>query len=167
MSASRGNYIALKEDPNEQFGKAMRVPDELLPQYYRLVMERGEPAGDPMEAKLELAGFIVRRAWGDDKAREAEEHFTRTVRRGEAPEDVATVHVEPGELYVPKLLANAFGNSVSYWRRVMAQRGVRVDGHEALTEFRVPSEELDGKILFAGKRQFLQILVRGSADARV
>jgi len=48
MSASRGNYIALKEDPNEQFGKAMRVPDELLPQYYRLVMERGEPAGDPI-----------------------------------------------------------------------------------------------------------------------
>src|SRR6266516_3081090 len=39
MSASRGNYIALKEDPNEQFGKAMRVPDELLSQYYRLVME--------------------------------------------------------------------------------------------------------------------------------
>src|SRR5207302_9297300 len=27
MSASRGNYIALKEDPNEQFGKAMRIPD--------------------------------------------------------------------------------------------------------------------------------------------
>src|SRR5437868_11813821 len=38
MSASRGNYIALKEDPNEQFGKAMRVPDELLQQYYRLVI---------------------------------------------------------------------------------------------------------------------------------
>src|SRR5438105_14312933 len=39
MSASRGNYIALKENPNEQFGKAMRIPDDLLPQYYRLVIE--------------------------------------------------------------------------------------------------------------------------------
>src|SRR5881227_2611211 len=61
MSASRGNYVALFEDPNEQFGKAMRVPDELLPQYYRLVMERDDVPADPLEAKLELARFIVRR----------------------------------------------------------------------------------------------------------
>src|ERR671936_3008748 len=80
MSASRGNYIALKEDPNEQFGKAMRVPDDLLRQYYRLVMEQPPPTGEPMESKLELARFIVRRAWGDDAVRAAEEHFTRVVR---------------------------------------------------------------------------------------
>src|SRR5215218_757381 len=49
MSASRGNYIALFEDPNEQFGKAMRVPDELVPQYYRLVMEREDVPDDPLE----------------------------------------------------------------------------------------------------------------------
>src|SRR5687767_10685225 len=54
MSASRGNYIALVEEPEEQFGKAMRIPDSLLPQWYRLVMESDdEPlAGDPLEAKL-------------------------------------------------------------------------------------------------------------------
>src|SRR5256714_3937121 len=52
MSGSRGNYIALKEDPNEQFGKAMRIPDELLPQYYRLVMEQALTSDDPMQAKL-------------------------------------------------------------------------------------------------------------------
>src|SRR5919106_4459258 len=39
MSSSRGNYIGLREEPAEQFGKAMRIPDTLLPQYYRLVME--------------------------------------------------------------------------------------------------------------------------------
>src|SRR5215813_9697772 len=66
MSGSRGNYIGLKEAPEEQFGKAMRIPDSLLDQWYRLVMQRdGAPAGDPLEAKLELARFIVRRAWGE------------------------------------------------------------------------------------------------------
>ena len=29
MSASRGNYIGLKEAPEDQFGKAMRIPDGL------------------------------------------------------------------------------------------------------------------------------------------
>src|ERR1051326_9306861 len=77
MSGSRGNYIALFEDPNEQFGKAMRVPDELLSEYYRLVMEREDVPADPLEAKLELARFIVRRAHGDEAVGAAEEHFTR------------------------------------------------------------------------------------------
>ncbi len=40
MSASRGNYIGLDEDADEQFGKAMRIPDDLLPQWYRLVWSR-------------------------------------------------------------------------------------------------------------------------------
>ncbi len=54
MSASRGNYIGLSEDPNDQFGKAMRIPDDLLEQWCRLVMESDDAplAGDPMAAKL-------------------------------------------------------------------------------------------------------------------
>ena len=88
MSASRGNYIGLAEEPEEQFGKAMRIPDELLEQWWTLIAERPLPEGEPLEAKLELARFIVARSWGEEAARAAEEHFTRVVRRGEAPEDV-------------------------------------------------------------------------------
>src|SRR5437016_7731432 len=40
MSGSKGNYLALKDAPEEQFGKAMRIPDELLEEWYRLVWER-------------------------------------------------------------------------------------------------------------------------------
>src|SRR2546423_8337972 len=47
MSASRGNYIGLKEPPEQQFGKAMRIPDTLLPQWYRLIMDRDDVPGDP------------------------------------------------------------------------------------------------------------------------
>src|SRR5438552_6245084 len=69
MSASRGNYIGLKQAPEEQFGKAMRIPDSLLPQWYRLVMERDDVPSDPSEAKLELGRFIVQRGWGEAAAR--------------------------------------------------------------------------------------------------
>ena len=89
MSASRGNYIGLKEAPEEQFGKAMRIPDGLLDQWYRLVMEQERaPDGDPLEAKLALARFIVTRSHGEEAAREAEAHFTRVVREGQAPTEV-------------------------------------------------------------------------------
>jgi len=155
MSASRGNYIALKEDPNEQFGKAMRVPDELLPQYYRLVIERGEPADDPMEAKLELARFIVRRAWGEEVAGEAEEHFTRVVRRHEAPEKVPEAPLPDGDpIHLPALLVDRLGvGSTSEARRLIEQGGVRLDG-EVVKELDLPRARLEGATLQAGKRRF-------------
>ena len=158
MSASRGNYIALYEEPEEQFGKAMRIPDELLPDYYRLVMESDEDplADDPMEAKLELARFIVRRAWGEEAAAPAEEHFTRVVREGGAPDDVP--EVEPAEpvVHLPALLAQTFGRSTSHWRRVIDQGGVKADGR-AITSYDVETDSLAGAVIQAGKRQFLRI----------
>ena len=45
MSQSKGNYIGLAEAPEEQFGKAMRIPDALLGQWYRLVMDEGRRRG--------------------------------------------------------------------------------------------------------------------------
>ena len=37
MSASKDNYIGLAEEPEEMFGKAMRIPDSLLGQWYALL----------------------------------------------------------------------------------------------------------------------------------
>src|SRR3569623_1301603 len=48
MSGSRGNYIGLTEPPEEQFGKAMRIPDSLLEQWWALIAERPVPVGEPM-----------------------------------------------------------------------------------------------------------------------
>jgi tyrosyl-tRNA synthetase len=158
MSGSRGNYIGLKEDAEEQFGKAMRVPDSLLEQWYRLVMERPVPEGDPLEAKLELARFIVRRAHGEDAARAAEEHFTRVVREGRAPDDVPEVPL-PAEdpVHLPKALLDwGLVGSTSEARRLVAQGGVKVDGTTA-TELDVPRSDLSGKVVQAGKRRFARV----------
>src|SRR5204863_4069700 len=51
MSSSVGNNVPLTAAPEEMFGRTMRIPDSLLPQWYALVMEAEPPAGDPMEAK--------------------------------------------------------------------------------------------------------------------
>ena len=157
MSASRGNYIGLKEAPEQQFGKTMRIPDSLLPQWYRLVMEREDVPGDPFQAKLELARFIVRRAWGEDAVGPAEEHFTRVVREGQAPEEgVPEVeHSEP-TVHLPALLSQAFGQSTSHWRRVIDQGGVKANGR-VLTSYDVDTASIAGEVIQAGKRQFLRI----------
>jgi tyrosyl-tRNA synthetase len=157
MSASRGNYIGLAEPAEEQFGKAMRIPDSLLDQWYRLVMEREAPAGDPLEAKLELARFIVRRAHGEAAVAAAEEHFTRVVRRHEAPEDVPEAALPAGDpIHLPALLVEQLGvGSTSEARRLIEQGGVKLDG-EAVSDLDVPRGRLEGATLQVGKRRFLR-----------
>jgi tyrosyl-tRNA synthetase len=157
MSASRGNYIGLREAPEEQFGKTMRIPDSLLEQWYTLVMEAEPPAGDPLQAKLELARFIVRRSHGEEAAQVAEEHFTRVVREGSAPDEVPEAVLSgDSEVHLPALLVEHLGiGSTSEARRLISQGAVKVNG-EAVTDLDLPLESLDGALVQAGKRRFMR-----------
>jgi tyrosyl-tRNA synthetase len=157
MSGSKGNYIALSEDPNEQFGKTMRLPDELLETYYRLVMEQELPEDGPMAAKLALARFIVERAHGPEAATRAEEHFTRVVREGDAPADVPEAPLPPGDpVHLPALLVDHLGiGSTSEARRLISQGAVKING-EAVTEFDIPRARLEEALVQAGKRRFMR-----------
>jgi tyrosyl-tRNA synthetase len=158
MSGSRGNYIGLTEPPEEQFGKAMRIPDSLLEQWWTLIAERPVPAVEPMEAKLELARYIVARSWGAEAAREAEEHFTRVVRQHQAPEDVPEIPLPNGDpVHLPALLVGAMGvGSTSEARRLIEQGGVRVNGDPA-PGLDLPRGELSGALLQVGKRRFARL----------
>jgi tyrosyl-tRNA synthetase len=157
MSSSVGNNIPLTAPPEEMFGRTMRVPDELLPEWYRLVWEREPPAGDPLEAKLALARFIVARSWGEEAARAAEDHFTRVVREGQAPEEVPEEPLPAGDpLHLPALLVERLGlDSTSEARRLIAQGAVKVDG-EVVSDVDLPRERLAGALVQAGKRRFVR-----------
>ncbi|TML11758.1 MAG: tyrosine--tRNA ligase [Actinobacteria bacterium] len=158
MSSSVGNNIPLTAPAEEQFGRTMRIPDDLLPEWYRLVWEREPPDGDSMAAKLALARFVVERSHGEEAARRAEEHFTRVVREGRAPEDVPEQRLPDGDpLHLPALLVDLLGiPSTSEARRLIAQGGVRLDG-EVVSELDVPRARLQGALLQAGKRRFLRL----------
>ena len=159
MSASLGNYIGLTDAPEQQFGKTMRISDELLPEYYRLVMESDvDPRSvEPMAAKLELARFVVRRSHGEEAAAAAEAHFTRVVREGQAPEEIAEAEVPVGDpVHLPAVIHEVFGLSTSEARRLIAQGGVKLDG-AATTDLDVPRSSLEGTVLQVGKRQFVRL----------
>jgi tyrosyl-tRNA synthetase len=139
------------------FGKTMSIPDTALPQWWELVAGGGEHPADPMEWKLELARRITGRWHGSEGARAAEEHFTRVVRRHEAPAEVPEANFEAanGVVYLPGLLQRVFGNSGSHWRRQIDQGGVKLGG-EPVRSYEVDSSALDGAIVQAGKRQFIR-----------
>jgi tyrosyl-tRNA synthetase len=157
MSSSVGNNIPLTAPPEEQFGRTMRIPDSQLEEWYRLVLERAVPGGDAMAAKLALARSIVARSHGEEAATRAEEHFTRVVREGRAPDDVPDAQLPDGDpVHLPALLASAFGLSTSEARRLIGQGGVKVAGN-VVTELDAPRSQLVDATLQAGKRRFARL----------
>jgi len=87
MSKSLGNYIGVTESAEEMFGKTMKIPDELMIKYYRLVtgltanevdeIEEGLKAErlHPNEIKRRLAGEIIKQFYDENAAQQAEEVF--------------------------------------------------------------------------------------------
>lgn len=158
MSSSLGNNIPLTAPPEEMFGRTMRLPDSLLPEWYRLVWERELPGdADPLEAKLSLARFIVERSHGEEAARQAEDHFTRVVREGQAPEEVPEAPLPEGDpVHLPAVLVDLLGvGSTSEARRLISQGGVKVDG-EVVNDLDLPRAKLGGALVQAGKRRYLR-----------
>jgi tyrosyl-tRNA synthetase len=164
MSKSLGNYIGVTDPPEEMFGKLMRVPDDAMGEYFRLLLGTELPAGPPNEAKRRLGRSIVARFHGEDAAGHAEEHFNRLFVRHEAPEDVEEVDLDPfaagrhAMVHLPLVMAEAFEISSSEARRLIKQGGVKLDG-ETWPSHLLDEEagKLDGRVLQAGKRRFRRL----------
>jgi tyrosyl-tRNA synthetase len=155
MSSSVGNNIPLTAPPEEMFGRTMRIPDSMLDHWWQLVAGQEAPAADAMASKLSLARWIVGRSHGEDAALAAEEHFTRVVREGAAPDDVPDVALPDGDpVHLPALLVSSFGvASTSEARRLIGQGGVKAGG-EVIRELDVPRAVLAGSVVQVGKRRF-------------
>ena len=158
MSKSLGNHIGVAEAPEEQFGRTMRIPDDALAEWYRLLAP-GEPppAGHPGQDKRRLASLIVDRFHGPGAGAAAEEHFNRTVRDHQVPDDIPVVALPAGPVHLPALLVDALGvASRSEARRLIAGGGVSLDGSQ-IADLDWDPAALDGKVLRAGKRRYARL----------
>jgi tyrosyl-tRNA synthetase len=156
MSKSEGNYVGVAEPPEEQFGKLMRVPDDVMPVYYELLLDEPfDPSRPAVESKRALARAVVSRYHGADAAREAEAHFDRLHVERALPDEIEEAELPPGEtVHLPALLREHFGMSSSEGRRLLAQGGIRLDGEQLGTDdLDLPAKRLYDAVLQVGKRR--------------
>lgn len=167
MSQSRGNYIGVGEEPEEQFGKIMSLPDELMPQYYGLLTDTSweEVATlHPKEAKKRLAWTLVAWLHGEDGARRGQEHFERVFEEERPPEEMPEVVV--GDLLdsdqrvniVDLLMAAGMATSRSEARRLVEGGAVELDG-ERVKSSRDRVVVRPGAVLRAGKLRFARLIL--------
>ena len=166
MSQSRGNYIGIDEPPEEQFGKLMSIPDELMPQYVTLLtdLDWGELEKlHPKEAKKRLAWEIVAWLHGEEAADRARRHFERVFEQEKPPEEMPEVRVPPelvddaGTVWIIDLLSvSGLVSSRSEARRLVEQGGVWIDGEKvASRDARIPLRE--PVVLRVGRRRFAKV----------
>jgi tyrosyl-tRNA synthetase len=159
MSKSLGNYIGVTEPAEEIFGKAMSIPDSVMPLYYELLLGEDAPGAPPVEAKRALARRLADRFSGEGAGEAAQAAFNRVHVQGDVPEDMPEVKLEDGDVHLPALISGAFGISSSEARRLLGQGGVKLDG-EGIDggKLDLPRAELEGRVLQVGKRRFAKLV---------
>jgi tyrosyl-tRNA synthetase len=171
MSQSLGNYISVKDPPEEMFGKTMSIPDGAMEEWF--VLAAGRPVAEaselisqiaagslhPGEAKRQLAREIVSIYWDEPAAAGAEAGFDALFKRHEPPDDIGEFTLPPGDaVWLPGLLREAgMVTSNSDGRRMLGQGAVKLDGERVETE-ELSRSELTGGVLQVGKRRFVRLL---------
>lgn len=170
MSSSWGNTINLTDTPADVFGKIMRIPDELIWEYFEHATriagsdiaekKRAVEAGaNPRDAKLDLAEAITALIHDETQAADARARFIQTFSKQQAPDDMPVEVVAHGATLLDALVAAGAVLSRSEGRRLIAQGAVHdIDTGEALAE--ADLQLTTDRALKIGKRTFLRINVR-------
>lgn len=166
MSKSKGTGIFLDTTANDMFGQIMSQSDEMIEILFTncttLSLSEIEEImkENPRDAKLRLAGEIVKIYHGEDEARSAREFFINTFSKKEIPTDVAEF-MATEELKLAELLVKS-GNatSMSDARRKIDQGGVSIDEEKLTDQQMMITAQLDGKVLKVGKMGFVKIVFK-------
>ena len=166
MSKSLGNHIPLNTNAADMFGKVMSVPDKAMGSYMRLATrwtasqiaakEKALADGSlhPRDLKNEIAYEITDVFYGTKEAQAALENFARVFQEGVIPDELPIYKVKAKQSVLDLLLEAGLAKSKSEGRRLIEQKGVRLDGI-ALED---PSQDFPGPgVLQVGKRRFVKI----------
>ena len=166
MSKSLGNHIPILATAEDMYGKVMSLPDSAMPVYFKLVTRYAPPqvkaveealaqgTRHPRDVKMELAREIVSIFHSEQEAVEAEEQFKRVFQARQAPEEMTEYALQAGQTLLEVLVAAKLVASKSEARRLIEQKGVRLDG-EVLPDAQAAFPHVG--VLQVGKRKFVRV----------
>ena len=193
MSKSKGIGVFLGTNANDLYGQIMAQPDEMTRVLFTHLTWRSQSEIDallqkrsPRDAKMDVAIDIVERFHGRSAAHTAQETFVRTVSKKEVPLDMPSYTAAAGDTVSDVLIACKLASSTGEVRRLLQQRGLKLDGvvlsdaafatmpllavhHEVNENTATESRgvfasaeqnahtQLTGMVLQKGKRQFVRV----------
>jgi tyrosyl-tRNA synthetase len=170
MSKSLGNYISVREEPNNMYGKVLSISDDLMWRYYELLsvksldevedLRKNVESGNfhPKKAKEELALEITERFHSRELAEKAKEHFETVHKKGDIPDDIPEFKISENPIWIAKALVETeLQKSTSEARRQIKQGAVKINSEKVIDEqLKLESGEY---ILQSGKRKFAKVKI--------
>jgi tyrosyl-tRNA synthetase len=163
MSKSLGNYIGISEPPEEIYGKTMSIPDQLIEKYVRLISgldpaQQAEVLAEkPRDAKAALARQLVARLHGPQAAARAEDDFETKFRKHETPDEIPEFAIGFPVSLIEALVKSGLARSNSEARRLIEQRGVKIEGSVANGDDPLQRGSV---VVQVGKRRWTRFVVK-------
>jgi tyrosyl-tRNA synthetase len=168
MSKSQGNVIPINTTAEDMYGKVMSLPDFAMLNYMRLVtrwtpaqidayaqsLEAGQ--ANPRDVKMALAREIAAIYYSDDQAAAAEASFKAVFQKHALPEEMEVVLVSGTPAIAEFLAEKGLAKSKSEARRLIEQKGVKVDG-QVIEDINARLEFVDEAVIQVGKRKFVRV----------
>ena len=163
MSKSLGNYISIKDTPNDMFGKIMSISDDLMQNYYEMITDidlaevKEILKGHPMEAKKRLGMELVEIYYGKEAAIEARAWFENVFSNKNLNVELPEFSVGVENINILELLTKVgFIKTNSEGRRLIEQNAVKIND-EAINDIKVDVEIKDEMILRCGKKKIVKL----------
>ncbi len=169
MSKSKNNYIGLKDEATQMFGKIMSISDELMWRYIDLLTFKSDDekkklkqsvleGQNPKNIKIELASDIVERFYNRETALKVANDFEERFKNNKIPESIDEKVFKGESFDIVFLLKNTgLVRSTSDAFRSIQQGAVRVDGQKVLERELVLKNGC--YVLQVGKRSFIRVRV--------
>lgn len=163
MSKSLNNYIGIDESPLTMFEKAMKIPDSLLLEYFKLTtnfpVEYAEKliSLDIREAHFVYAREIIKYYHSEDDVIRAEKRYN-TIGSGDIPEEVPVISLPKTKISIIDLVySTSLAPSKSQARRLIEGNGIKVNNKKFndINYVFEPSQEI---VLQKGKSNFVKVI---------
>lgn len=163
MSKSLDNYIGLTDAPFEKFEKSMKIPDEVLRQYFELATDLPIEEIDKIMSKdiriahMEFARELLKMYDDENEFEEIKLRY-EGIAKGNVPDDVQQIQVGERSFNICDLLVKVgFANSKSEAKRMIIGNGVKIDG-ELVVDCTKIIDIKESKVLQFGKNKFIKVI---------
>ena len=163
MSKSLGNYIGISEEPFVKLEKSMRIPDNVLKQYFDLATDLPSEKineimnGDIREAHFEFAKELLRMYDDVNQFEELKARYLE-IAKGGTPDDVMEFKVGEDTIGLTDALVRVgFAPSKAEAKRMIMGNGVRING-TVCTDITTQVSITEKPVVQFGKNKFIKLV---------
>ena len=163
MSKSLDNYIGLDDTPFEKFEKSMKIPDEVLRQYFELATDLPIEKIDEIMSKdiriahMEFARELLKMYDNEEEFENIKERY-ESIAKGDIPDNIEKIKLQENNINICDLLVKiGYASSKSEAKRMITGNGVKIDG-KTVEDYNIIIDLNHNKVIQFGKNRFIEVI---------